>query len=234
MDINIVPVTEAEMTGFFQRVTTSFVSLSRQAAELEEVKRQVDSLYGRVNELCAERDKLKAERDDALMQSLENETKLNDARRHRDDLEARVSSLNEAIIGRDSKVNELAGLLTSARLEAEDWQRKHSYLEGVERDLRNQLATVRERRDHFRDRAESAEKELEETRTKLQKVVDQMNTMSDILGIVKQQEQVKEVPAQPDPTASQVGQSGTTLAEATKPSEAPKPWWESPAKEVAF
>jgi chromosome segregation ATPase len=232
----LVPVTEAEMTGFFQRVTTSFVALSRQAAELEEVKHQLDSMNARMAQLISDNGTLKSERDDAIMNQLETETKLNDARRHRDSLEHQVSSLNEAIIGRDSKVSELNGLLTSAKLEAEDWQRKHDYQERVANDLRNQLQTVRERRDHFRDRAEAAEQELTETKAKLTKVIEQMTTMSDILGIVKQAQEVPAAPANPTSTNTdhQSSAGGQEVSQGSETPKAPKPWWEQPKDDMPF
>jgi chromosome segregation ATPase len=233
MDTNIVPVTEAEMTGFFQRVTTSFVSLSRQAAELEEVKANVRGLYEQVASLRGENATLKTERDDAIMASLETENKLNDARRHRDDLESRVNTLNETVIGRDSKVKELDGLLTSARLEISDWQRKNDYQELLIEQLRTDLQLVRERRDHFRDRAERAEKALEEANTKLEAIQKQVQ---DVFGLVKQ---VQEVPAAADPSptgaiSSEPSQSNVTTSEAPKPlpGDTPiKPWWETPVNE---
>jgi len=232
MSTDIAPVTEAEMATWTQRLMTTVVGYSKQSAELEEIKQRVNSLYDQVSQLRGENASLKTERDDALMQSLENETKLNDARRHRDDLEHRVNSLNETIISRDSKVKELDGLLTSARLESSDWQRKHEYQERLVEQLRTDLQLVRERRDHFRDRAETAELELIETKAKLQKVVEQMTTMSDILGIVKQ---AQEVPApQPDPIPQGSSTSpgsmpvDTVQASQSVSEPTPKPWWEQP------
>src|SRR6266702_4471998 len=97
MDTNIVPVTEAEMATWTQRLMTTVVGYSKQSAELEEIKQRVNALYDQVSQLRGENTTLRTERDDALMASLENENKLNDARRHRDDLEARVNTLNETL-----------------------------------------------------------------------------------------------------------------------------------------
>jgi chromosome segregation ATPase len=229
----LVPVTEAEMATWTQRLMTTVVSYSKQSAELDEIKQRVNSLYDQVSQLREENATLKRDRDDALALAVENENKLNDARRHRDSLEHTVSSLNETITSRDSKVRELEGLLTSARLESTDWQRKCEHLDRVNADLTNTLATVRERRDHWHNRAEDAERELAETKAKLQKVVEQMSTMSDILGIVKQQ--AKEVPAEasptPAPSTESIGVASTGGIGSTTSSEPAKPWWEQPATE---
>jgi chromosome segregation ATPase len=228
MSTDIAPVTEAEMATWTQRLMTTVVGYSKQSAELEEIKQRVNSLYDQVSQLRGENATLKTERDDALQLAVENETRLNDARRHRDDLEHRVISLNETIISRDSKVRELEGLLTSARLDSEDWQRKHSYSEGVINDLRGQLTVVRERRDHYRDRAEAAEAELTDTKAKLQKVVEQMTTMSDILGIVKQAQEV-------GPTLQEVVDLTKPIEPAPEPvkaQEPSKPWWEKDKPEA--
>jgi chromosome segregation ATPase len=250
MDTNIVPVTEAEMATWTQRLMTTVVGYSKQSAELEEIKQRVNSLYDQVSQLRSENANLHKERDEALALAVENEGKLNDTRRHRDDLEQRVHSLNEAIIGSNREVSDLRGLLTSAKLDAEDKQRQVEARDRRIADLENTLASVSERRDHWQDRAQDAEKELGETKAKLQKVVDQMTTMSDILGIVQKQaerqsettavealdkakEQVQEVPAaQPDPRpSSQAGPSGSEQLTASLSEPSPRPWWEQPISE---
>ena len=70
MDTNLIPVTEAEMASFAQRLTTMIVGHSRQAGELEEIKAKVNDLSSRVNELRTENLGLKTERDEALMTSM--------------------------------------------------------------------------------------------------------------------------------------------------------------------
>jgi chromosome segregation ATPase len=219
MDTNIVPVSEAEMANWTQRLTTMVVGYSRQAQELTEIKDSVNSLAEQVSIL-------KTERDDAMKASMENEQRLNDARRHRDELESRVGTLNEAIIGRDSRVKELEGLLTSARLEAEDWQRKCERQERMSQDYQNQLATVRERRDHWHNRAEDAERALADTRNKLKAIEDQVGS---ILGMVAKPAEVVEVP-QLNPQQS----TGTSTLGANESqsdtSQSPKPWWQSESK----
>lgn len=216
MDTNIVPVTEAEMRGIAERLISTVVGYSRQSNELAELTKRVDDLTSQVSTLRGENATLRTERDDALAMAVENETKLNDARRHRDDLAQRVSTLTETVIARDSRVKDLEGLLTSAKLEAEDERRAKDYKQRQIDMLNTDIGMIRDRRNHYQERAETAEAALAEANEKLAAIQKQV---SDVFGLVPQAkpEQAQEVLTKADPI-----QSTTTEA----PAEAPKPWWE--------
>lgn len=229
MDTNIVPVTEAEMASFAQRLTTMIVGHSRQAGELQELSNRVSDLSAQVSSLRGENLSLKTERDDALMASMENEQRLNDARRHRDELQQRVTTLGETMIARDGRVKELEGLNTSAKLALEDEQRAHENTRRERDNYAGTLSTVRERRDHWHNRAEDAERALNEANAKLHSLEQ---TFSAIFpGAPGHAVQAVEVPApQPDPTSgtsgpsvydAKVEQSGSSLNP-----EPSRPWWE--------
>lgn len=230
MDTNIVPVTEAEMRGIADRLISTVVGYSSQARELEQLKAQMTTLSDQVRAMTADNYTLRRERDEALQMAVENEAKMNDARKHRDELISKVGTLSETIFSRDARVKELEGLEISARLALEDEQRAHTNTRRQRDDFEHTLNTVRERRDHWQNRAEDAERELAETKAKLKAIEDQVTS---VFGLVRPQAQ--EVPAQSDPQTGAGSGSGQSITTEPKPIEAPKPWWEaSPKSDAAF
>lgn len=240
------PVTEAEMSGFFARVTTTFVGLSRQAQELGELSQRFTAMQGELQQVRDTNSRLLSERDAEIETRLRTEQERDDVRKHRDHLNERVGMLNEIIVRRDTAVNDLESQLHSAKLAHEDEQREHEVTKTRFSATYSDLESTRHFRDHWHDRAEKAEAELLETKAKLQKVVDQMNSLGDILGIVKAKEpevvkeataevKAEEVPVpQSDPTkAGDTGQlSLQSEADSSKTAEQPaRPWWETPVRE---
>jgi hypothetical protein len=247
MDTN-VPVTEAEMTGFFGRMSTTFVSLSKQAAELDGVKQALAELTTRLDGIVADNTRLQRERDDALMKELQAQEERDATQRTLREIEQRHSAVLDTMVRRDSRINELEGLLTSQQLETQDWQRKHDSLTRELEQERTVLSTVRERRNHWQERAEAAERSLGEARKVIEdmkaqakaifNLIDQPKPAPEVVEEVKQE--IKEAPAPSDPSPSSspssIGESLTTSQQPSSEGSAaepdPRPWWASNQSQV--
>jgi len=149
---NQVPVTETEMREFFARVMTSFVSLSQQAAELNEVQRSLADVQQKLSELSGENERLRKSESDAWSMAHDADKALELANVAKSEAESKAQWQQEVIIGRDARVAELESQLRSVTEERDAIRSDHERLkaehEGVQQSLEWHKADLTQAHDN--------------------------------------------------------------------------------------
>lgn len=221
---NISPVVEvSEVRAMFERLTTSFVSLSAQARELEHMKDQVNEMQRRLDDLTVTRGNLQREVAEALemAHNVERERdaaraevsakngeieRLNESfKARREDFESRLKDTQDNLLSRDVRIAELEQALRDANARTNT----------VERERDN----IGNSRDYWKDRCEQAERDRSSA----------FNTISEQRGLIAHLDSEKKSVA--DQLSKIESVFKTVFAKAVEAQEAPLP--EEPAVQQA-
>jgi chromosome segregation ATPase len=178
------PVTESEMSQFFQRLATMAVGYSSQAKALEDIRREVSNLCERIHVLEQENAKLRsevgetwefahrveAEREE-VKRDLQVERDINarlvkeleDARAHNDQLFKELADAGERNRTLNGDLSAMSTNYAEAKSSVEYWSQRCNRAEGETNDARN---TSAERGRHIHQ----LEAEIHSLKTRLEKV----------------------------------------------------------------
>jgi chromosome segregation ATPase len=187
------------MTNFFSRIATTFVTLSQQGRELEELKTTVAQINERLEAVIRENATLKQEVADtwAFVRSVEQER--DQAKREHQEISERMNWQHDALQARDKRILELeeANADLSRRLE-DSIQRSNTFasqlaetagkLSGIEHSYGN-LQSLHADALHARDTAEAdvvlQAQENEKLRQAVASLTFERNTAQTLLDQIK-------------------------------------------------
>lgn len=170
MDINIVPVTETEMRDFFERLTTTFVSLSQQARQLEEVQKTLGEVQSRLNELQSENERLRKSESDAWEFARDMEHTAEAVKVERDEAKQKAQWQQETIVARDARVTELEAQLKSVTEERDSLRQANERLERAYSDQSSHIDALATDLDQANHNVDQYRKERDEAIASLNKV----------------------------------------------------------------
>ena len=175
-------ITETSMKEYFERIVNHVVGLSEQAKRVDELTQRVNDMSDRISNLEHENYNLKQDLTasinlgNALAQERDVvQLDLMHAKEH-------AHALTETIISRDSRVTELEGQVTSVKLLASDQEtmlnvarNRLADQDALISDLRSQIDSLTNSRDHFVNQAQETERENQRLKTDLDRVRSILN-----------------------------------------------------------
>src|SRR5947207_5966657 len=176
-DTGIVPLTEATMREYFQRVVDHVAGLSTQAAQVTGLQNAVSDLSNRLANLEAENANLRKEVSEAWEYAHRMEAETQGSSAAKEAAEQHVQALKDVIVQRDTAVSSLSQAHESEKAQHRITMADRDDARQRAEELTTRLAARDEavrgleaERDHWIQKANGHSSELEEVRGKLDRI----------------------------------------------------------------